>query len=436
MQDDGHIADAVIVGAGLAGLAAARALVAAGLRVIVVEARDHIGGRVRTVRDARLPDAIELGAEFIHGERSATHQLAQDAGAETVRVRDAHLHATFEERREIPDFWGSVGCVVGRLERTARDRAFTVAERGALKKDELTRERQLARHFIENFNAANADDVSANALTGGGPWDDEGEQRMDRIPGGYDQLVRHLARGLSGVTHLGRRVDRIDWAAGQVRVRVRAGDGSVAATLAARAAIITVPLGVLLAPERELGAISFTPSLPAATRRAMQHLRMGVVQRHTLLFEERAWDPALSFIHTDIAELPVWWTLPGVPALVGWAGGPAAAMSADADPNEVVLRSLVTLASRLGMAEDALTARLVGHWYHDWGADPFARGAYSYPGVGGEAAGERLAAPVQDTLFFAGEACAPDGANGTTHGAMASGTAAAERLLTSRRARR
>lgn len=422
-------ADVVVVGAGLAGLAAARALVDAGHRVMVLEARDRVGGRVHTHREPGIADAVELGAEYIHGAGSCMHGLARDAGAETLRVADVHLRATADARAVVPDFWDAIGRVMGRIEPTKRDRAFSTALRGAVRPGELEVERELAVQFVENFNAADRELISANALAEGGPWDDEGERRMDRLPDGYDQVARHLLRGLSGAVHLQRVVDRIGWSRGTTRVFMRGGDGTRLGTVDARATIVSVPLGVLQAPSRAAGAIAFDPPLPAAVRRAIGRMHMGHVRRHTLRFEEQVWDPGLSFVHTDVPEFPVWWAIPGEPVLVAWSGGPAAQRAAGGEGEEALLRALVTLATRLGLGGDALTSRLTGHWHHDWTGDPFARGAYSYPGIGGSTAGEQLAAPVDDALFFAGEACAPAGENGTTHGAVTSGIEAAKRVI-------
>jgi monoamine oxidase len=173
----------------------------------------------------------------------------------------------------------------------------------------------------------------------------------------------------------------------------------------------------------------------------MRRLAMGHVRRVVVLLDgaphevlpRAAAEPLRDggFLQGEMGPLPVWWTVapPEAPLLVGWAGGPAAERSRETDVGALVERALEALAERLGAPRDRLAARVAAWWSHDWTADPFARGAYSYPLVGGADAGAALAEPVEGTLFFAGEACAPEGENGTVDGAIESGRAAARAVL-------
>ena len=140
----------------------------------------------------------------------------------------------------------------------------------------------------------------------------------------------------------------------------------------------------------------------------------------------------MSFLSTGDADFPVWWTaypMP-IPILTAWAGGPTAARLAHYTADELTGRALDSLCRQTGLARELADDLLIDTWYHDWQHDPLARGAYSYGVVGGTDAADVLGRPVDDTLFFAGEATDPDGRNGTVHGAIASGYRAAAAVRT------
>jgi monoamine oxidase len=428
--------DVVVVGAGVAGLAAARELARRGRSVIVLEARDRIGGRVHTLRDPRTRAPIELGAEFVHGEGSPLHALARQAHLPVRTIADAHWMVGRDGLRPEPRFWRDIGRAMKRVAETERDRPLDRALHAAAGAKALARERDRAVHFIEGFHAADARRVSANSLAEGGPWDDAGERAMYRLPRGYDRVPGWLARGLRRRIRLGTFVRRIDWTPGEVRVRFRAAGARADHTIAGRAAVIAVPLAVLQAPAGACGAIAIDPD-PAGARSEMKKLATGHVQRVSVLFREKVWEHAraavaqralrdLVFLHDDADPVfPVWWTSAplGAPLMVGWTGGPDAERLSSRD--RLRREALDALARRLDASPRWLSSRVVDTWTHDWSRDPLARGAYSYPLVGGAEAAEALAKPVRDTLWFAGEACAPEGTNGTVHGAIESGREAA-----------
>jgi monoamine oxidase len=136
------------------------------------------------------------------------------------------------------------------------------------------------------------------------------------------------------------------------------------------------------------------------------------------------------FLHALEQPFPVWWTAidPEAPLLTGWAGGPGARRLPHSEA-ELVELAVASLAAALGLDRRDVARRLESHYWHDWTADPFARGAYSYVRVGGIDAQRDLARPVHATLFFAGEATAGGGYNATMEGALRSGRRAAEEAL-------
>lgn len=453
---DVHDVDVVIVGAGVAGLAAARELRAAHRSFALLEARGRVGGRIHTYRDPAVAVPIELGAEFLHGRTPETDEIIEAARLRAVDVVGDHWRAEHGRFRNVDDFFERVDRVLGKLdpERTP-DRSFAefLAEREtrarakaqARGKRAVGRKnaeaRRLAMEFVQGFHAADPELVSERWLANGGdPGESAEESRMGRVVDGYDRIPAWLARDVFDAIELNTVVDRIEWAPGRVTVHTRDADGVARPPVAARAVIVTVPLGVLQAGPGETGAIQFDPPMPDAVREAVGGMAMGPVMRAVFAFEERFWEHGLrnapsrdaltelSFIHSPGSTVPVWWTLFPVraPVMVGWVGGPPARELWELGDGEFERRALRDLARHLGSTYERLSSLLVGSWMHDWERDPFARGAYSYGLVGGTDAPRVLARPVDDTLFFAGEATDTEGRTGTVEGALATGRRAGQ----------
>lgn len=430
--------DVVVLGAGAAGIAAARALHDADVGVVVLEARERIGGRVFTQRDGRTPVPIELGAEFIHGATRTVDGLLRDAGLASIDVGGRRYAAGGRQLRAMDDFWDQLDRVMRRLERRpVRDRSFQDFLDTRPGGRRLARQRRLALQWVEGFHAADPRRISTHALADGGwPSDDIEEQRLGRVVDGYDRAIAWLAAPLADRIQLAAVVTRVKWAPGDVVVYVRHPDGRPRFAIEARAAIVAVPLGVLNAAPGELGAIEFVPAL-RQKQRALNRLATGSVVRVTLRLRERVWAPeydTLSFLHAADDDFPVWWTAypVRVPVVTGWRGGPGARRLAQLPASELEARAVASLARRLQISRPRLQSLVEAVWTHDWEHDPFARGAYSYQMVGGADAPAALARPLRRTLFFAGEATDSDGGTGTVDGAIASGRRAAAQILRAR----
>jgi monoamine oxidase len=230
----------------------------------------------------------------------------------------------------------------------------------------------------------------------------------------------------------------VRWRRGQVTVTLRAAlDDRPLPSVSARRAIITLPLGVLQA-RRGAARVTFSPPLPAPKRAAVAALAAGDVVKVALWFQESWWHPlerrlgeSLAFVHERRAPVPTWWRpLPFAgPMLMGWAAGPAARRLYGKPPATVARLALASLA-RTTQTPPSRLRELLQSWHVvDWAADPFAAGAYSWVPVGALDAQALLAAPVDDTLLFAGEAANAEGKSGTVHGALATGLRAAEQIL-------
>jgi monoamine oxidase len=212
-------------------------------------------------------------------------------------------------------------------------------------------------------------------------------------------------------------------------------------TFYARQAVVTLPLGVLQA-----GTVRFSPAL-RGKQLAAKRLHMGEVARVGLRFRTRFWEKIrpqeggatlrrMGFLFSQDELFPTWWTqMPAKePLLVAWSPSWHTKKLRGRTNAALISAALASLGKILAVPKTKLRKMLVEGHVHDWQADPFSLGVYSYVKRGGEPAQSELAVPVEGTLFFAGEATVRDGTNGTVHGAIESGLRAARELLKSAQA--
>ncbi len=415
--------DVIILGAGVAGLSAARDLTAAGARVLVLEARDRVGGRVMTHHAPEGP--VELGAEFVHGAVDEILSVAREAGL-TLREIDRGAARPAAERRGTADYFSAMDALLAHASEADPDESF---QHLVDRVDEPPEIKAQGLGLVEGYHAADPDRMSVRSLIKNTAADEQpGANRQFRFAHGYDGLVTAI---LERVDHrlcelrLNVVVTAIVWQRKHVVVKTLSGD-----ELTAPQVVVTVPLGVLKA-----GAIDFSPRL-SDKESAIGKLEMGDAMRVSLCLGSDEWlaqggFSTSSFVFTGEPPLPVWWVSrpPPFPVITGWAGGRHARALGKLGDTERVSTALYALAAVFGTSASNLRQDLRGGFSHNWQRDPFARGAYSYPAVGGSDAGSRLAAPVEATLFFAGEATRSDGHNATVHGAIASGRRAAKEVL-------
>jgi monoamine oxidase len=439
--------DALVLGAGAAGLAAARELSRAGWTVTVLEARARVGGRIHTLWDPTWPVPLELGAEFVHGEAADVRAAADAAGLPVEELPDVHVASRRGRWRPMRDFHGEIESALGPA--AGRGRDLTLAEYLRARRMPRTRA-ELLRLYVEGYLAAQPERVSVRWLAAdAGGAHEPSARRQHRVVAGYGALVRWLSGGFDRErvhVRLNSVATHVEWRRGAVAVRCRTVTGHRLAPFRARALIVTVPLGVLKAPAGEPGAIEFSPPLTAKAD-AFAGLEVGQVCKLILRFRSRFWEEAaflerrlprrrpapedapINFWHDGRLAFPTWWTAAPrhAPVLTAWAGGPAAEALLGRRPGALIGAALDALAGVMRRSRPWLEAQLEAWAWHDWRADPFGRGAYSYVAAGGESAAAALARPVAGTLFFAGEATDPN-ESGTVQAALASGRRAARQL--------
>jgi monoamine oxidase len=409
----------VIIGAGAAGLAAAGELSKAGVQPLILEARARCGGRIHTLR--QLDQApIELGAEFIHGKPPAVEQLAREHHLAKREASDKHWRIDRGKFHSLGNLWEQLSEVFEEIPEKGPDKSYCEFLKGV---EAGSQPRALATDFVEGFHAADPHRISLQSIS----ISDEASEEIDgtkqfRFVAGYWELIRAMeAKVLAGGGQIlfDHAASRIDWKPKHVVVHAK--NESDVHRFEAEALIVTLPLGVL-----QSGAVQFDPPL-TEKEAAICALAMGNVVRLNLQLRAGLWpDDNEGFIHLASDHFPTWWKHRDV--VTAWAGGPKADQLAKGSSVEVIDVAIKSLADMFGVKHEEARGFIVSAQFHDWRNDPFARGAYSYVPVGALEAQKAIARPVKRTLFFAGEATAREGLQGTVHGAVESGIRAAREV--------
>lgn len=419
-------ADVLVLGAGIAELAAAHTLTDNGWSVIVLEARNRVGGRMWT--DLSLGVPLDLGASWIHGVNgNPITKLAKQFGVKTVPTNDENSIEFAADGSELPDdefvrmeelFEEIYEEVAGMQDSTDEDMPLQAAF------DQVIASRRLSEADLRRLNyythLVTALEYGADAKDLSLWWWDSDEEfgGVEVIfPGGYNQITDGLAKGLD--IRLGEVVEIVRYGSDGVKVETSAG------SYAAEKAVVTFPLGVL-----KQASVKFEPPLPESKQAAIDRLGMGVLNKVYLKFPEAFWGEdveTISYVGERLGEWCDWLSFvpfTSEPILMAFHGGDKGFALEDLSDDEIVAGAMQTLRMMFGddipQPEGVLITR--------WGKDPFSFGAYSHipPFASGDDY-DALAEPVDGVLFFAGEATSREYPS-TVHGAYLSGVRAAEEM--------
>ena len=429
VEMDTKQADVLVIGAGISGLAAAASLQAAGYRVIVLEARNRIGGRVWTNR--AWPDMpLDMGASWIHGvDGNPIAEIATDNDIATAETDYENVWLYTSDGRLLEDAEHDAAEKLAETfyaealeeadDRYDADVSIQQALNDKLAQEPLSAsQKRMLDYFvnatIEHEFAADVADISRFAWERGEAFG--GEDVL--FPGGYDQIARILAAGLD--IRLEHPVQSIDYSGEGVEVKTAAGQFD------AERVIVTLPLGVL-----QKGVVDFDPPLPEAKQEAIDALGMGLLNKVYLRFPHIFW-PKEADVLGFISEKKGEWTetlniahYTGAPVLLCFNAATYGRAIEKLTDDEMIAQAMQRLRTIFGPDIPEPT----GHLVTRWASDPYAYGSYSYlrPGTDGDTL-DALAAPVGDRLFFAGEATSRD-YEATVHGAYLSGLRAAEEII-------
>src|SRR5215204_166631 len=420
----------IIIGAGAAGLMSARELAQAGKKITILEARHRPGGRIHTITDNRFPMPVELGAEFVHGKTVLTKKLLKEASLGYYEMKSNFWRFVKGELVDQDDFIEDMDEVINQLKKLPTDIPVARFLDTHFSSEKHVMLRKTLKNYVEGYNAADSNLASSFALLQQLLGEDD---KQYRIKTGYIELIDYMVYGFlasGGMINYETAAKEIKWSEGKVKVTEQTGKIFTAAK-----AVITLPLGIL----QNSSKVKFSPEIPDV-RKAINSLGFGTVIKVVLNFKEQVWRAATNidsvkksdpgFIFSD-AIIPTWWTqIPEKNGMItGWLAGPKAASLKDESDEKIFGVALESLAVILQIPRKTLQSKLLGSCIHNWSADEFSNGAYSYETIHSKNAKTIITTPVKDTLYFAGESCYKGSDSGTVEAALVSGEETAKKIL-------
>jgi monoamine oxidase len=415
-----------IVGAGIAGLVAGIELRKSGYDITVFESRTRSGGRIWSLNMNGF--VIESGPEFIHGRLKETLGLLKKYNISYDEI-DGKMYRSangrFDEPHELTEGWDFL---IDKMKSLESDLSFQDFLDQHFPGTRFSSLRKSAIRYAEGFDLADVRLASTQALVL--EWENE-ESEQYRIPSGYATLTRALENDLlsmGGKILLNHAVESVSREAAGIHIYVSQNRHFRVDKL-----LVTVPLSCLnqAAPESE--TILFD-SLPDEKRKAFGHIGFGTVIKIILIWKTSFWKtiiPDAQFIVSD-TFIPTWWTQHpmDVPILTGWFGGPKADLSNARSDAFFLDKAMESLSVIFSLPVEELRSNLMGSRVFNWKNEPWSRGAYSYGRAGYKNARTLIGEPVDQLIYFAGEACYEGPYPGTVEAAVVSGLEISKRILT------
>jgi len=422
--------DTIIIGAGAAGLIAAYQLTKAGQKVILVEARNRIGGRCHTFSGEGFTVPVELGAEFIHGNLPLTFKLLKEAGIKYEAVSGDSFEVKNGEIKASEFFMEHWDEFEKALREVQEDQPLNQFLQQHFQEENYAGLRRSVIQFAAGYDTADPERVSLFSLRD--EWlNNPIEEMQYRIPGGYVQLMDYLAgqiKNSGGEIVLNTSVKQIRWRAGSVEVITEDN-----ASFTGKKLVLTVSLGILSLDPDQPSAILFNPDLPQQ-RKAAAGMGFGAIIKILIEFSDPFWEEQrlrnMQFLFSE-EKIPTWWTQrpQNNHVLTGWLGGnPQDEMQALSD-EELLQHAIHSLANIFKADASFITQKMVTAKVYNWTADPFTRGSYSYATVETNAARKILKMPVEQTIYFAGEALFDGEQLGTVEAALISGLEVVKEMI-------
>lgn len=413
----------IIAGGGICGLMAARIL-AGKFQVTIIEYRNILGGRIRSLPLAGAAGCIEAGAEFVHGNLPITLSLLKEAGLEYVKAGGKMLRREgnrWKEEEEMVEEWDKLLALMKK-----QDPGITMQEflDENFPGDKNAKFRQHVKQFVQGFDVAEPARVSVKALYK--EW--EAEEDNYRIVQGYSALTRFLEndcikKGCRIIT--GKAVKQIDWKKDNITAHTSDGERYTSEKI-----LVTIPVSVLQ-KHTGLCSISFNPSIDNYISSSLQ-IGFGTVIKIVLEFNKPIWQEKTGFILSD-AAIPTWWTQYPLNnnLFTGWIGGPMAEKIAHHTDEELLQMAISSIAQIFDLSQSDVRNNLKQSFVFNWNNYGESIGAYSYTTPSSPAARQLLNTPLEDSLFFAGEGLYEGNRPGTVEAALTSGKSAAEKIISS-----
>jgi monoamine oxidase len=409
----------IIIGAGAAGLIAAREL-SGQYKITILEARDTIGGRIKTIYRDGIKDA-EAGAEFVHGELPITLGLLKEAGLRYHLISGQMFRADngkWTAQHEMITNWDEL---LELMEKSPANITMQDFLDQHYPHEQYADLRMNIQGFVQGFDLADIAKVSVGYLYN--EWTNESEKNF-RIEKGYAAMTDFLAeecrkQQCNIVTKA--TVTTVKWAAGKVQVQTSDG-----VTWSADKLLVTIPLGAL-----QKNTISFSPAI-AEYIKAANNIGWGTVIKAILHFKTPFWEKhtqQMAFL-LGKTPIPTWWTQYPERAntLTGWLGGPPSAAYITQTDEQLLELAISSLATLCDETVETLKEQLIRGHIANWATDPHVAGGYSYGTPASTAAQALLNTPIDNTIYFAGEALYNGASPGTVEAALSTGKAVSEKI--------